>query len=728
MTETKYTFCRICEVACGLKVTVKKNRVTKIEPDREHVVTKGFACRKGIRFNTIQYSPDRVLHPIKRDRNQWGKISWERALLEIGSKVSSLIDRYGPDTIAICTGSGAPPYTFAGSMMMNALIEGLGTKSVYGAGSQDCNNKFVVFQHMYGSPFRLTYPDLEHASMFIVLGANPLVSQMTFTQSPRAIHRLRGIVERGGRVVFINPRLTESAKAVGEQVFIRPDTDVFFLLSFLQELIRIKGVDELRVARHMKGFKELAQVCEPWTPERAEAVTRIPAGTIREMVAAYREAEGAVLYCATGVNQGTNGTLSFWILEAINAVSGNLDRRGGSLVGKGLFDMPKMLKKTGRLERMDPTRIGGLPSVVDTFPGAVLADEILTPGQGKIRALFNLGANPVLTFPSPGGRFEEALRNLDLLVCLDLFKNETGNFAHYVLPCTTFLERPDLPMVLHWMTGNQPVRYVQYTDKVVEPPDDVRDESWIFTHLALAAGVPLFGSKVMSMVFKVLGHIQRLPFVRFDEVLTPERIIGIALRFASGVAPKSKQIKHYPHGQILESNRPGTFLGKRVLTEDGRVDLAPELFLKASFKLNSDYERELAQQNSLKLISKRERLTHNSWMHNSEAFVGTGRSTNYLYLNPADAVSFNLTEGDTAEITSSSGTVRAPVRITDDLMPGVVAFPHGWGHQDAEGLTIARKYPGINVNHLTPDGPESCEQLSGMSHMTGIVVQICKVQ
>ncbi|MBM3303126.1 MAG: hypothetical protein FJY85_24670, partial [Deltaproteobacteria bacterium] len=200
------------------------------------------------------------------------------------------------------------------------------------------------------------------------------------------------------------------------------------------------------------------------------------------------------------------------------------------------------------------------------------------------------------------------------------------------------------------------------------------------------------------------------------------------LRFASGVAPRGKQIKFYPHGQILEPNRPGTFLGQRVLTKDRRVDLAPEIFLKAATKLNSDYEREWAQQNRMKLISKRERLTHNSWMHNSEPFVGPGRSTNYLYVNPADAVSFHLTNGDTAEVTSSFGTVRSPVRITDDLMPGVVAFPHGWGHQDAEGLTIARKYPGVNVNYLTPDGPEGCEKLSGMSHMTGIVVKIRKAK
>jgi len=726
MPETKTTFCRICEAACGLQVTVQNNRVVRIEPDRDHVVSRGFACRKGIRFDTVQHSPDRLLHPLKRTAGRWARVSWGQALDEIGGKLNGLVELHGPDSVAFCTGSGAPPYNFAGMMMMNALVDGLGTRSVYGAGSQDCNNKFVVFQHMYGSPFRLTYPDLEHASLFIAIGANPLVSQMTFIQAPRVVRQLRAIEARGGRVVFVNPRFTESARAVGEQVFIRPDTDVFFLLAFLRELIRSDGVDRERVRRHMAGFAQLTQVCEPWPPERAEAVTGVPARTVRDLAAAYRQADGACLYCGTGVNQGSNGTLAFWILEAVNAVSGNLDRRGGTLVGRGLFDMARVLKKAGRLERPDRTRIGNLPSVADTFPGAVLADEILTPGPGQIRALFVLGANPALTFPNPGGRFEEALRSLDLVVSLDLFRNETANHAHYVLPCTTFLERPDLPMVLHWMAGSQPVRYVQYTDRVLNPPPDVRNESWIFTQIALAAGVPLFGVKGLSPLFRLLQRLEGAPVLGCRAAITPEGIAGLALRLARGAASRRQQIQRYPHGQVLAPNRPETFLGRRVLTPDGRVQLAPPLFLEAVPKLEEDFRRELSRRDRIKLISKRERLSHNSWLHNSRAFVGPDRNTNYLYMNPADAGELGLRTGDTAEVASPCGRVTVPVKVTEDIMPRVVALPHGWGHLPADGLRTARAHPGVNANLLTPDGPCNCERLSGMSHMTGIVVNLRK--
>ncbi len=717
MAETKYSFCRICEVACGLELTVEDNRITNVIPDKNHVVTKGFACRKGLTFHTFLYSPDRVLQPKKRTGDKWAEISWEQAIDEIGAKIRQLIKEHGPDSIAINMGS-ATAFNFAGSTAMNGILEGLKLKNAYGTGSVDCNNKFVVHQHMYGSPFLVPFPDLKHTRMFIGIGANPAISQMTFSQSPNAIKQIRDIEKRGGRVVFVNPRYTESAKYTGEQVFIRPDTDIFFLLAFLNELIRIGGVDQERVAKYMTGFDELKQLCEPWTPERAEEVTMIPGDKICELVKAHAEADGAVLYCATGINQSSNGTLSFWILEAINAVSGNLDRRGGTIVGKGLYDMPKSLKKSGKLERIDRTRVNDMPSVLDTFPSGILTNEILTPGEGQIKALINIGGNPAITYANPNKHMEKAFEKLELMVCLDLFRNETANYAHYILPCTGFFERPDIPMVLHLMAGVQPERYVMYTDQVVTPPEGVREESWIFIKLAKAAGIRLFG---------IPGLTPFLNFLLKRGKLTPDSFNSMGLKFASGVASMEEQKKDYPHGQMLDPNLPETFLGKRELTKSKKVDLAPKLFMNAAKELEAVYQREMDNKDRFKLISKREPFTHNSWTHNSYSFVGPDRTMNFLYLNPDDAGKLNLKEGDTAEISSSHGTVTIPVRFSEDLMSGVVAFPHGWGHKDADGLSIASKHAGINANYITPDGPEGCEQLSGMSHMTGFVVDVKKV-
>jgi len=726
MTKTKYTFCRICEVACGLKVTVENNRVIKIEPDREHPVTKGFVCRKGLRIDQFMYSPDRVLHPIKRNGNAWETITWDQAISEIGARIKTLIREHGPNSVAINAGS-AMAFDFAGAAMINALVDGIGTKNFFAPGSVDCNNKFIVHQYMYGSPFRLTFPDLPRVKMLIAIGANPAVSQMTFIQAPKAIQKIRGIVERGGRVVFVNPRYTESARATGEQIFIRPDTDVFFLMAFLNELIHIDGVKHERVSRYMTGYEILAKLSESWTPERQEKVTTIPAGTLRDLVRTYSQADGAALYCSTGINRSTNATLAFWISETINAISGNLDREGGTIVGQGLFDMPRIMKKAGKLERRDRTRIGNLPSVCDIFPVGVIADEILTPGQGQIRALINYGGNPAITYPNPAGRLEKALSELELLVCLDIFRNETANFAHYLLPTTTIFERPDLPMVLHWMAGIQPVRYVQYTERMVDPPEDVREEWWIFVKLAHAAGIPLFGIKFLALIFKLIDCLERMPLIGRKLALTSEGIIDLSLRLASQAAPLKKQVKKYPHGQMLKPVLPGMFLGRRVLTEDKRVNLAPELFVENAAKLEADFRREIEIKDRFKLVCMRERLTHNSWIHNSLEFVGPKRRTNYLYMNPSDAVKCDLKDDDIAEVSTTQGAVKIPVKVTPDMMPGVVAVPHGWGHQNADGLTVARRYHGVNINYLTPDGPDGCEKLAGMSHLTGVVVDIRRV-
>ncbi len=580
---------------------------------------------------------------------------------------------------------------------------------------------------MYGSQFRLPFPDLANKKMFIGTGANPAISQMTFIQAPNAINQIREIEKRGGKVVFINPRFTESAKKTGEQIFIRPDTDIFFLMAFLNELIRIDGVKHDRVSKYMTGYDELKKVCEPWTPERAEEVSTIPADTIRSLVKAYSEADGAALYCATGINQGTNGTLAFWILEAINAVSGNLDKRGGIIVGNGLGDVAKILKKRGQFETPNRTRIGNLPSVCDRFPAGSLADEILTPGDRQLKALINIGGNPPITYPNPDGRLDKALQSLELLVNIDPFRNEMGNFSHYILPPTLFLERADLPMSLYWISGIQPERYVQYTEKMVTPPEDVREERWILTKLALAADIPIFGFKQMSSLFELFEKIEKMPLIGGKEIFTSERLIGMYLRTTSGVASIKKQIKEYPHGQPLEPNLPETFLGERLLTDDKMVNLAPDLFIQEAEKLEADFKHEIEIKDRYKLISKRERFTHNSWTHNLPYFAHSERTTNYLYISSQDAEKLDLKENDTAEISSSAGKVQIPVRISDDLMQGVVAFPHGWGHKDANGLSIASKNPGINANFITPDGPDGCEMLSGMSHMTGFVVDVRKV-
>jgi anaerobic selenocysteine-containing dehydrogenase len=594
-----------------------------------------------------------------------------------------------------------------------AFLQGLGSRNLFQTGSQDCNNKFAVAERVYGFPFIQPFPDVDQTHCLIIIGSNPAVSRGSFIQLPDPIRRLRAIEARGGKVFHLNPRRTETAKQLGTHVFIRPDTDVYFLLSFLNEVIAQGAFDQDRVSRFMRGLDTLRKVAEPWPAERTAEITGVPAETLREMVDAYVEADGAALHLSTGVNQGSHGTLAFWIQETINAISGNLDRIGGTLVGHGYVkDFPKLARKGGHTMRKDVSRVGRLPSVADTFPAGLMADEILTPGDGRVRALFCVSGNPLLTVPNSNGRLEEALGALELLVVIDIFKNETANHAHYILPGSSALQRPDLPFVFQSLMGVQPVPYAQYTDALVPLDAEQRDETMILLQLAKACGSRLFGSRLASGVLKTAMSLG----------LTTERFLALMARgFRLG---SLDGLRREPHGRLLEPHRGGDFLGVRVVTDDGLLDLAPKDLVAAASELEADFEIEVARRGDFKLISKREQHSHNSWLHNHPRFVEGKRSTNYLYMHPDDARRIGVESGAVVEVRSSVAAVRLPVQLTEEMMIGAVALPHGWGHQAADGLSVASKTTGVNVNLLAADGPDELEYFSGMAKLNGIWVDV----
>jgi len=600
------------------------------------------------------------------------------------------------------------------------FMDGIGTRNFFSSSTQDCANKFAVSTELYGFPFTLTYPDVERTRCLIVVGANPVVSKFSFLQVPNPARYLKAIEERGGKVFIVDPRRTETARSAGEHVAIRPNTDVFFYLAFLRELIETGGIDRARIDRTMKGFDAVAELAAPWTPERQAEVTRIPAETLRAMVEAYREADGAALYCSTGVNMGAHGTLAFWIQEVINAVSGNLDRRGGVLVGKGILDFPKLAK--GNLTKPHRSRIGGFTAVNDVFPGAILADEIRTEGEDRIRGLFVTGGNPLITMAG-AGRLRDALQELELLVVTDIYLNETASLAHYVLPATTPFERPDLPFVFPLMLGLQARPYLQATEAVQEPTGEALDEATLYLELAHAAGAPLFGSRAAQLAMRGLQRLcgRRRPFgVR--EV--PQRLLLSLLLRLTGNGSFARLLGE-PHGRPRPEPAGGDFLGQRVLTDDGRVQLAPPRFLDRARELPEAFERERRATGELRLISKRHVKTHNSWTHNDEAFARPGES-NHLYLHPDDAARLGLANGDLADVCTATDRVRVPVRLLPDLQPGTAAMPHGWGHQHARGLSAAGRTTGVNVNLLAADGPEAADPLSGMAHLTGIPIEVAR--
>lgn len=720
MAVTRHTFCRVCEATCGLEVDVEDNRVVAIRPDKQHVVSKGYSCVKGIHFDQVQNSPDRITQPMKRVGSRWEPIGWEQAITEIGARIKAIRDRDGGDAIAHLVGSAGGANVLA-PLFRNAFYKALGSRAMFGTGTCDTTNKFRVCEDMYGSPFQLAYPDVDRTEFLAVLGANPAVSGNTLYHLPHAVQRLKDITRRGGRVVFINPRRIETAQA-GEHVFIRPDTDVFLLAAWCNALINSGSVDEVAISRHMKHYAALKEAVAGWTAERQAAVTGIDVDTFNSLVESHRSANGAGLYMATGVNQGRSGTHCFWLLECINAISGNLDRAGGMLMGKGIIDMAGEVKKAGEVT-LKTVRPDGMPSVVGLMPSGMLAPDI---EEGRVKAMIVEASNPLLACSNPDGRLDRAFGTLELLVCIDLFRNEVGNLAHYILPAPTFLERAEIPYALQSFMGCTPVPFMIYSDAVVEPPPGVRHEWWIYSRIAEATGVTMFGKRWLAALLKLntrLAYSSRAWLRKM--ALTPEKMLDGMLKKAGLPSAKAMAGEH-PHGILLPENRGGNYLGTpRVITDDGLVDLAPAAYLEGlQQKLETLHAEELAQRDAFKLIGKREIKRINTASANVPRLVKD--VSNYAYINPSDAAELGVVNGDRVGVRSAFGAIEVPVRLSDEMMRRTVAIPQCWGHKDADGLAHAQRHPGVNSNYLAGDGRGNIEPLSGMSHLSGIVVEIAR--
>jgi len=719
MAETVQTFCRICEALCGLEVTVEGDQVVDIKPDDDHVATRGYGCLKGLKQHRMYDTPDRLLYPMQRVDGELRRVSWDDALQSIGNKVRELIENHGRDSIAMYVGTAAG-FGVLHPVFAQGFMQGVGSASMFSSATQDCANKFAVAHQVYGFPFTQPFPDLGNLECLIIVGANPAVSKWSFLQVSNPIRRLKEIEARGAKIFIVDPRRTETAKVAGEHVFIRPNTDVFFYLSFLNELLATAEIDRTHVDQFMTGFDEVCRLAEAWPPERTAEVTRIPADRLREMVRAYTEADGAALYCSTGVNMGTNGSLAFWLQECINAISGNLDRKGGTLVSTGVIDFAAFGKKTGTLLHQNESRIGGFKSVNDAMPGGILADEILTPGDRQIKALFVTGGNPLITMAN-SERLREAFKELELLVVLDIQPSETASVATHVLPCTSPFQRPDLPFVFPLMLGLQSKPYLQATRAVVPPQGEQRDEATIYVDLAKASGINLWGSAIAQRAMEAgkalnsLGRGEKQPSI-------PQELLLSGLLRATKQGSFKKLLKE-KHGRLRPQHDPGSFLGRRIIHDDRKVHLAPEVLLKQAEKLEADFALELSTRDKLKLITKRAITTHNSWTHNIEEFVSGERTTNHLYMHPDDAARAGIAEGNLADVSTDTATVRVPVKFLSELMPGTVALPHGWGHQDSK-MSVASKTTGVNVNLLAADGPDKLEKVSGMAHLTGFLVDV----
>ena len=697
MSEIR-TFCRVCEPACGLVATVEDDRLTALRPDREHPISRGWACNKGLATFEIHHDPDRLDRPLKRvAAGRFEPIGWDQAMAEIAARLREIRAARGDWATGLYSGNPTA-FNALARIGIRPFVAGLGTRQLFSSGTQDCTNKFAASEAVYGSSTVHPLPDFDHTDYLLVLGSNPAVSHMSFVSIADPMRVLRAAQARGARVRFVNPRRIESLSGgLGELIQLRPDTDVWFLAALLHALDARGAFDAELLERRGLHLDALRAFLARYPAERVAPVTGVPATTMHRVAEEWATARGASVTMSTGVNMGRHGTLAYWLVQMLSFCTGNLDRAGGNLQSVGYYPTATHSGAAGPPRFVDG-RFGRVRHIRGSLPGNLLADAILTEGPEQLRALFVVAGNPLL---SVGGeeRLHAALAALDLLVCVDLYRNATAELAHYILPSTDQFERADLTYA---GLGLQHRPHVQYTDAVVAPRGERREEWWIFARLCRELG------------FK--GPL--------DDGAAPDVFARVARMLERGGLTLDA-VRATPGGVTLPANQPGRLFDGLLPAPSGRVDCCPELLRGAFDDIESDFVARLAEPpGTLRLISKRDRFMHNSWFHNVARMKGGAKARNYLFMHPDDVARLGLADGATVRVRSASGEIDLPLRADADLMPGVVAATHGWGHAVTPGMRAAHERPGVNVNRLLPSGPGSYDPLSNQAFMTGIPVEV----
>ncbi len=725
--EHRSTFCRICEPLCGMVATVEDGRLVALRPDKDHPLSAGFACQKGIAFTEVVNDPDRVTTPLRRVADgRFEPVSWDEAMTDIAKRLAVIHRRHGPGGIGWYFGNPGA-FSYSHTLWLPMFVAAMGMRMhLFSAGSQDVNNRFVASQLLYGSPLALPVPDVLRTDFLVVIGANPIVSHGSVLTVPRIKDRMHDIVKRGGRVLVIDPRRTETA-AQFEWLGIVPDGDAYLLLSLLhvlfdEGLVGGAAGPATRIERLADGVEWLQKLAEPFSPEATQERTGIAPDTVRSLARDLARTPRAAVYGRVGTSTGENGTLTTYLLDAVNLVAGNLDQPGGSMFGRLGIPGERWLNKVGgavlrTIYTRRRSRIGGFPSVLMSEPAGVMAKEMTTPGRGQIKALLVSAGNPVLSVPN-GDELEDAMRGLDLKVGIDLYINETTAHCDYVLPAATMYERDDFPLAFQTL---QPTPFRQATEAVVAPVGEARTEWEIIDDLMARMWRRTPALAMLAAARKAMGL--------FGSRLSPRLLVDAVIRLGAGGdrfglrrggLTFSRLAADHPHGMVLAPNLRDGVLRKVVVYRGGRVRLRHN---EIADEVEALSRRQVPDGYPMRLIGMRETRSENSWMHNAPLLMRGGR-VQHARMHVDDAAAANIVDGDTVRITSRHGEIELPVIVTKDIVVGVVAVPHGWGHKGTGGWRVANRAGGANVNRLMSSAPEDLEKLAGMAHLTGVPVRV----
>ncbi len=698
--ETKYRTCNLCEAICGLEVKVENNTVLSIRGDEQDVFSKGHICPKAVGMKDLHEDPDRLKTPLVKRDGKWIDVSWQEAYALAAKGIIDTQIKYGKDAVGIYQGNPSV-HNLGTSLFSPDFVRSLKTKNRYSATSVDQLAHHLAAEYMFGNQLFIPVPDINRTDFWLILGGNPMVSNGSMMTAPDIRGKLRDIQDRGGQVVVIDPRFTETAEKADQHLFIRPGSDIYLLLSMIH-IILFNDKMELKHLENCIDADEITAIkaaVAQFTPELAEEKTGIPAVDIQGLTDSFLSAKSAVCYGRLGVSASKYGGLSHWAINTINILSGNFDKAGGAMFTNPAVNVSSRKSKTKRFKRWS-SRVRGLPEYGGELPSSTLAEDILTPGEGQIKAMITSCGNPVLSVPN-GTKMDSAFESLDFMVCIDIYLNETTKHADVILPPATGLETPHYAIAFHNLAVHNSAKY---SEPAVEKSEGAKFDWEIFSEL---------GKACAAYQFQQTGEA-----IPDKPEYTLEQKLDMLLSFGPHKL-NLETLKKHPHGidiGPLTSQLPG-----RLLTDNQQIHVFPDIYQESIETLRKSSQDD----DGFLLIGRRNLRSNNSWMHNLHRMV-KGPNTCTALIHPTDASRLQISTGEIIEVSSDVGQVQIEAEVSEEIMPGTISIPHGWGHnRSGIRMSIAQEHAGVSFNDLADE--KLVDELSGVSVINAIPIQVKKL-
>ena len=698
--STKYRTCNLCEALCGLEIEVENNQAISIKGDKLDVLSKGHICPKAVALKDLHEDPDRLKFPIKKVDGEWIQISWEAAIEETAKRLFEVQQKYDNNALGIYQGNPSI-HNLGTSLFSPNFIRSLKTTNRFSATSVDQLAHHLAGEYMFGHANLIPVPDIDRTDFWVIMGGNPMVSNGSLMTAPNVSKRLKDIQKRGGKVIVIDPRRTETADKSDQHIFIKPSTDIWLILAMIN-IVFEKGKINLAHYENLiskEQLKDIQAAIQQYTPVIAAQKTGIEKSVIYQLAKDFTNAKSAVWYGRLGVSATEFGGLCHWAINTLNILTGNFDKAGGAMWAQPLISNVRK-SKSKRFGRWK-SRVRQLPEYGGELPSNTMAEEILESGEGQIKAMLTSCGNPVLSVPN-GRKLDKAFDSLDFMVSIDIYLNETTRHADIILPPATGLETPHYGLGFHALAVHDSAKY---SDAALEKAEGTKFDWEIFLALQkayekLALSVEEFDSK--SSYYN----------------LTLEMMMeGMLLKSGKGIS--LKELKQHKHGIDLGDLK--TQLPDILKTDNEQINLFPDIY-------KNDLDRLLKkddQNGNLLLIGRRQLRSNNSWLHNSYRMV-KGRERCTMLIHPTDAATYQIENGENVEVTSRVGQIQIKAEVSDEVGVGTVSIPHGWGHhRKGIKMKVAAEHAGVSMNDLVDE--MLVDEMSGVAVINGVPVTVKKI-